>query len=227
MRRSFLALAAAAALALPGSADAQLGVAARAGTLGIGGEVALGLGSALVVRGGMGLVPLEVPVSFWDIGTETDVKLHLPDRWYNIGADLYLGGPFRIGAGLLFKSTNLSVTGTVQGTAQIDIGGVPYSATEIAEIEGRLVSKDRAPYVLIGFGKHTSTGIGLFVDLGLAMTGEPTIELEATQGDRAVIDSPPFQALLADEQQTLQDALPTWSKYWPIVNIGLRVGLGG
>ena len=106
------------------------------------------------------------------------------------------------------------------------IGGVTYTATDVAEVEGRLVSKDKAPYVLIGFGKHTSSGIGLFLDLGVAMTGDPTVELEATSGNATVINSAAFQDRLRQEEISLQDDLPTYAKYWPIFNIGLRIGIG-
>lgn len=228
MKKTVLALAAAAALVLPGTAQAQLGVAGRAGTLGLGGEAALGLGSSLVIRGGLGLMPLEVDAtSFWDVGNDVEATLKLPETWYNIGADLYLGGSFRIGGGMLFKPDDPTVVGTVEGSASIEIGGRTYTASDVAEVEGRLVSKEQAPYVLIGFGKHTATGIGLFLDLGVAFTGDPTVELEATSGNPTVINSADFQAQLAQERQNLQDDLPTYAKYWPILNIGIRIGLGG
>lgn len=227
MKKTLLALATVAMLAVPGTAQAQFGVAARAGTLGIGGEAALGLGDALVVRGGIGLMPLEVDAtSFWDVGNDVEATLKLPKTWYNIGADLYLGGSFRVGAGMLFKPDDPTVTGTVEGTASIEIGGQTYTASDVAEVEGRLVSKEQAPYVLIGFGKHTSQGIGLFLDLGVAFTGDPTVELEATSGNPTVINSSQFQSQLAAEEQSLQDDLPTYAKYWPILNIGLRIGVG-
>jgi len=228
MRKTLLTLVAVATLAVPAAAQAQIGIAGRAGTLGLGGEAALGLGDALVIRGGIGLMPLEVDAtSFWDVGNDVEATLKLPDTWYNVGADLYLSGSFRIGGGMLFKPDDPTVTGSVTGTASIDIGGVTYTASEIAEVEGRLVSKDQAPYVLIGFGKHTSQGIGLFLDLGVAMTGDPTVELEATSGNSTVINSAEFQSRLRAEEQSLQDDLPTYAKYWPILNIGLRIGIGG
>lgn len=228
MKKTLLALVTVATLALPGLAEAQIGIAARAGTLGIGGEVALDLGDALVLRGGLGLMPFEVDASsFWDPGNGVSVKLELPSTWYNVGADLYLGGSFRIGGGMLFKSDDPRVTGTVEGTASIDIDGVTYTATDVAEVQGRLVSKDQAPYVLIGFGKHTSSGIGLFLDLGIAFTGDPTVELEATSGNPTIIDSAVFREQLSREALSLQNDLPTYAKYWPILNIGLRIGVGG
>lgn len=228
MRKSLLVLTAAALVALPGALSAQgFGVAARAGTLGIGAEGALGLSDNLVIRGGLGLMPFELdPTSFWDPGNDVDATLTLPETWFNIGADLYLGGGFRIGGGMLFKPDDPTVTGSLTGTASIEIGGQTYTATEVAEVVGTLNSKDQAPYVLIGFGKHTSSGIGLFLDLGVAMLGEPEVTLEATSGNPTVINSAEFKSRLASEAQNIEDDAGTYLKFWPILNIGIKFGIG-
>lgn len=228
MKKSLFVLVTAALVALPGTLSAQgFGVGARAGTLGIGAEGALGLTDAFVVRGGIGLMPLELdPTSFWDPGTDVEATLKLPKTWYNIGADLYLGGGFRIGGGMLFKPDDPTLTGSLTGSASIDIGGTTYTATDVAEVKGTLVSKSSAPYALIGFGKHTKTGIGLFLDLGVAMLGDPEVKLEATKGNPTVINSATFQNRLRQEEQSIEDDVGTYLKYWPILNIGIRFGVG-
>lgn len=228
MKRRVFALGVAAILALPLSATAQgFGIAARAGTLGIGAEAALGLSPNFAIRGGLGLMPLTTDATrFWDVGNDVKADLTLPKTWYNIGADLYLGGGFRIGGGMLFKPDDPTIDGTLTGTASIEIGGQTYTASQVAGVTGTLDSKNQAPYVLIGFGKHTSAGIGLFLDLGVAFLGDPAITLEAT-GDPTVINSAEFQSRLAQERQNLDNDLPTWAKkYWPILNLGLKFGLG-
>ena len=227
MRKSLVAVTVASLMFVPGAVTAQgFGIAGRAGTLGIGAEAALGLSGPLVVRGGIGLMPLEIdPSSFWEPGTDVDATLKLPETWYNIGADLYLGGSFRIGGGMLFKPDDPTLTGTLTGSASIEIGGTTYTATDVAEVTGTLNSKDSAPYVLIGFGKHTSSGIGLFLDLGVAFLGEPEVELSAI-GNAAVIGSDAFQSRLRSEEQTLEDDVGQYLKYWPLINFGLRIGVG-
>lgn len=96
----------------------------------------------------------------------------------------------------------------------------------MAGITGKLVSKARAPYVLIGFGKHTSSGIGLFLDLGMVLLGDPDVQLTAT-GNSSLINSSDFESRLRTEEQSLENKAGTYLKYWPIVNLGLRVGIGG
>ncbi len=227
MRRFLPALTTAALILAPAGLAAQgFGVAGRAGTLGVGAEGALALSEGFVLRGGASLLPVEIdPTSFWDVGSDVEATLKLPETWYNIGADLYLGGVFRIGGGLLFKPDDPTLDARLTGTASIEIGGQTYTASDVAQVTGTLKSKSTAPYVLIGFGKHTKTGIGLFLDLGVALLGDPEVQLSAT-GNPTVVNSSEFQSRLRSEEQSLQDDAGTYLKLWPIVNIGLKIGVG-
>jgi hypothetical protein len=218
MKKTVLALAAVALLAVPGVAEAQLGIAGRVGTLGVGGEAALGFGD-IVIRGGMGLAPLEPTATIDDI----EVTLKLPEKWYNIGVDLYLGSAFRIGGGMLFKSEDPTLEGVL--TATTDIGGRAFTPDELGTLTGTLDSEDKAPYVLIGFGKHTAKGIGLFLDLGVAFTGDPEITLDATGGTFS--DATALRGYLDTEAANFEEDVGSYLKYWPILNIGLRIGVGG
>lgn len=223
MRKSILTLSTALFLAVPAAVSAQgLGIAARAGTLGVGAEIALGLTDAFVIRGGLGLTPLEPSLTIDDI----DFTLTLPETWFNVGADLYLGGSFRIGGGMLFKADDFSIVGEITGSTTIEIGDERYDATQVSQLRGTLDSEKQAPYVLIGFGKHTSSGIGLFLDLGAAFLGDSNVILTAT-GDPAVVNSPEFQAELRKQETNIEDDFASYIKIWPIVNIGLRIGVGG
>lgn len=219
MRKSVLALSAAALVVAPMGVAAQgFGVAGRAGTLGLGAEAAVELTDNFVVRGGVGLMPLEPSATIDNI----DFTLKLPDTWINIGADLYLGGGFRIGGGMLFKPDDPTLEATITGSQTIEIGDQTYTATDVATVTGTLDSKDSAPYALIGFGRHTRRGIGLFLDLGVAFTGEPTVSLEATG---ASVNTTEFQNELRKQERNLEDDAGTYLKLWPILNVGIRVGI--
>ncbi|HIF24052.1 MAG TPA: hypothetical protein EYQ27_19630 [Gemmatimonadetes bacterium] len=219
MRKSILALSTALILVLPPVVSAQgFGVAGRVGTLGVGGEVALGLTSAFVIRGGAGVSPFDPSVTINDV----DVTLKLP-QWYNVGADLYLGGSFRVGGGMLFKSEDPSIEGVF--TANQDIGGRSFTPAELGTLTGVLASNSQAPYVLIGFGNHTSTGIGLFLDLGVAFLGDPEISLASSGG--AFGDQAELISRLNAEAADWEDQAGSYLNYWPILNIGLRIGVGG
>lgn len=215
--RLFFALAAAWALA-PSAIAAQLGIAARAGTLGIGGELALGLSDRLVARGGLGLTSYTVSTTFDDI----DVELALPENWYNVGLDLYLNSALRVGGGLLFKSEDPSLVGNLEGP--VDIGGRTFTPDEVGTLTGTLMSKERAPYLLIGFGRHTASGFGLSLDVGAAFTGEPGVTLDAEGGTFS--DEQELQFRLDQEARNFEEDMKTYLRIWPILSLGLRLGLG-
>ena len=220
MRKTILALSLAVLLVVPVTVSAQgFGVAVRVGTLGVGGEAALGLTDAFVIRGGLGFMPFEPSLTYDDI----DFTLTLPETWFNVGADLYLGNSFRIGGGMLFKPDDPSIVAEVTGSATIEIGDQTYTSTQVTQLSGTLDSRDQAPYVLIGFGKHTSTGIGLFLDLGVAFLGDPDLGLTAI-GDPTVVNSAEFQAELRKQEQNIVDDYNL--ELWPILSLGLRIGVG-
>lgn len=216
MKKTVLGLAIAAVVAAPSAVAGQgLGVAARAGTLGAGGEVALALSNSLVVRGGLSWMPLDIDATIDDV----DVTISLPKTWFNIGVDLYLTGALRIGAGFLFKPDDFELT-SVFDTDQ-DIGGVLFTPQEIGTLTGRVDVGDRVPYALIGFGKHTSSGIGLSLDVGAAFLEEPSVSL-AADGTAAAT----MQPQLTIEAQDFETEIPTWAKIWPILSLAIRIGVG-
>ncbi|MEX2470583.1 MAG: hypothetical protein WEA34_00285 [Gemmatimonadota bacterium] len=204
--------------ALPRAGEAQLGVAVRGGSLGLGVDAGLALGERLVVRGGVGVLPFDITGTLDDI----EMTLELPRTWYNVGVDLYLTGPMRIGAGFLFKSDDVLLSATPT-TAQ-DIGGQEFTPEQIGTLTGTLDNGDRAPYVLIGFGKHTASGFGLTLDLGLAFQEETLVTLDASGG--TLSDDPQFRDRLDAEETRIENDLPTYIDLWPILSLGFRIGLG-
>lgn len=204
--------------AFPRAGEAQLGVAARGGSLGLGVDAGLALGERLVVRGGVGVLPFEITGTLDDI----EMTLELPRTWYNLGVDLYLTGPMRIGAGFLFKSDDVLLSATP--TTPQDLGGQEFTPEQIGTLTGTLDNGDRAPYVLIGFGKHTASGFGLTLDLGLAFQEETLVTLDASGG--TLSDDPQFRDRLDAEETRIENDLPTYIDLWPILSLGFRIGLG-
>jgi len=200
----------------PGALAAQgVGLGARAGTLGLGGEVAIEVTPSLVVRGGLGIVPFEPSMTFSDV----DVSLKLPTV-YNVGVDLYLNGAVRVGGGILFRSGDPELKGEFN-TSQ-DIGGTTFTPQELGTLTGVLDAKNRAPYVLLGFGRHTAEGTGLFLDLGIVVTGEPDVRLSASGG--TLSDDPSTVDALRLEAADFEDDMRSYLKIWPILSLGIRFG---
>lgn len=219
MRDRVLIIAALSALLAPGQALAQgVGLGVRAGTLGIGAEGAVGLTGNLVVRGGIGLMPWE-PEQDID---EITYSLNLPDTWFTLGLDLYLAGPLRVGAGLLYKPDDPSLSARL--LSETEIGNEIYTPEQVGTLRATLNARRKAPYLIVGLGRHDNPGLGLSLDLGVAFLGKPGFTLTAEGG--TLIDDPTFEVNLRAEEVNLESDAGFLLQYWPILNVGLRLGIG-
>lgn len=201
----------------PAAATAQFGIAPRVGTLGLGGEAAVELSDRFVLRGGAGLSKIEMGTQF----STVPVKLEFPDAWYNVGLDFYLNSAFRIGGGMAFKPDDPSLRGDFTGP--VEIGGVLLTPQEVGTLTGAIDMDDKAIFALIGFGRHTANGNGLFVDFGAIIFGSPRVTLAA---DGGTYPQDQLDRLLVQEATNFEQDMKPWLEIWPILNIGIRIGIG-
>jgi hypothetical protein len=192
-------------------------IGARAGTLGLGGELALGLTDYVVVRGGYGWFPLEFKGTYDDV----DYTVSPPSSMGTVGIDLYPGGgSFRLMGGILLREGDISM----ETDELVDLGEIGDNEyEELGTLRGTLVTKSTAPFAGIGFGRHTRAGFGLSMEFGVAFVGDPDVELEASG---PVTSVPGFQEDLQREADYLKEDLGGILKFWPIVSIGMKIPLG-
>jgi hypothetical protein len=217
MRRSFVFAAFAGALlvcAQPGVA--QLGIAAKAGTTGVGGELSFGLGSRLALRGSATAIPMKPTGTF----SEVEYQVEPPTPMFTAGVDLHLMGGMRLFGGVLFGADQLTLDGTYNGSVQFGNQTYQGSGTVNALVE----TSSTAPYFGIGFGQTVGRGLGFFFDMGAAILGKSTVSLTATG---PVTLAPDYEADRLKEQQNIQDNIDKYAKVFPMVSFGLRFGLGG
>ena len=219
MKKTAVALAALIALAAPELASGQVSIGARAGTLGLGGEVSFGFTRMIAVRGGIGLVPYEFDGEF----SEVTYTVSPPERIWNVGVDVYpFGGGLRLSAGMLNRPAFELVA---EGQRQAEISGQTYQGD--INIQGEITNeKETAPYATIGFGRATGRGLGFFIDAGAAFMGEGQMTLTGTCTVRQTGDNCPsnFQAELNEEADQAEEDFGGYVKLWPILNIGIRFG---
>ncbi len=204
-------------LAIPQTLVGQtFAIGARAGTLGFGAEAALGLSDHLVVRGGLGSFIFDFTGDYGEV----EYTVTPPSMTGTLGIDLYPGGgSFRLMAGLMFRDGDFEMeSGNVTEHGPIEIGEGEYD--EPGTLHGTLATKSTAPFLGIGFGRHTDGGFGFFVDLGVAFVGEADVTLEA-QGPIATV--PGFQEDLEREAQFIEDEAAPYLKYWPILSLGVKI----
>jgi hypothetical protein len=135
-----------------------------------------------------------------------------------------LGPLFRISGGLVYAKNKVDATGKPNGTIYV-IDGQPYNASDVGELNGQLkASRSVAPYLGIGFGRVSGTGINFYADFGVMFQGGASVNLSASCGPTtpaATCDA--IRSSVAQEQQKLEDDVKAF-KYWPVANIGVTVG---
>ncbi len=210
-------------MAAPTTASAQgFAIGARAGTLGLGGEVALGLSDMFAIRGGFGVFPYEYDGTF----DGEDYTVTFPTSIWSVGMDLYLGGgPIRLMGGIMGRSGDIDVEKKFDGT--VNIGGSPYSSS--GTLSGTLAQSSVAPFAGIGFGKHTKGGFGFFLDLAVAFTGEPDVstQISGPITSQAGIDQNQLALDVQQEAVDIKDDAGSYLEYWPVVSIGFKIPLSG
>ncbi|HWP36732.1 MAG TPA: hypothetical protein VNL18_04175 [Gemmatimonadales bacterium] len=217
MKRTFV-LAAIAAVVTTSTVNGQgipISIGVRASTLGLGGELALGLTDRVELRGVGNYFSLDRDMDLSGTPFNVDLKLR------SAGAllDLYLAGPLRLTAGGMWNGNNLSGNATISGT--VSIGDSTYTATQVGRLDATLDFKKFAPYV--GFGFSGRGRVSFFFDLGLVLQGSPDISYVPT----TTLTGAARTTLLAevDKEITQVEDDISFFKYYPVVGLGLRFKL--
>jgi hypothetical protein len=193
----------AAALAAAGSAHAA-GIGVRAGTTGIGADVAWSVAPTLSARIGYSALNWNKDVS--TDRTTYDGKLKLSNL--NTFLDFSPLGPFRLTGGFIFNNNRYDVHGDLLG----------------GSLSGDVkAGRSAAPYLGIGYGNVSGLGVNFYADLGIMFQGSPRARLNANCGGLSASGCTALQSEVAAEQQRLEDKLKDF-KYYPVANIGITIG---
>jgi hypothetical protein len=214
-------LLASVALLTPRRGDAQIrehvweiGVAARVGTLGFGAEVGTPLNDYFRLRGGLGILPVEVSTTI--SGIEYDIRLPSPNGWLHLDFFPVLEG-FRVTTGLLYSPDDYHFDATP--SAPIRIGNHDYEAADIGTLKTKVIFSDFVPYLGVGYGSPNGEGFGLMVDLGMGFRSAPDGNIKVTGPARGSylleLDLEREWSEVLDDVQNL--------KYLPSFSLGLRI----
>jgi len=192
----------------------ELAVAAKAGTLGLGGDLTTNVIPQVNLRAGVQWLGFDFDAQFDDIDYDVDVDSLYPlvlVDWYPFN------GSFRVSGGVLFNASDVQLQAKLGTSVEID--DVTYTAAEVGTLRGDVEFRSVAPYIGIGWGNALGrTGRwGLATDLGVAFTGSPDIDLSATG---PIATDPTFQARLAEEEKDIEDDLEFF-KIYPVLSISL------
>jgi hypothetical protein len=193
-----------------------LAVSVKAGTAGVGGEVAVPMSPRLALRGGLGWLPIEYHGTY----AEQRYRIEPPGTYLTVGADLTLLGPLRLMGGFLRRSEPVRFDADLEGESRV--GDQTYTAE--GRLQGEVRSATTAPYLGLGLGRTVGSGLGVYLDLAVAFTGDPELDLDASG---PITEAPGFQADLERERTRAQAELDAYYRYWPVISLGVRIGLGG
>ena len=194
------------ALAACGAAQAA-GVGVRAGTTGIGADLAWGIAPTLSARVGYSALKWGYDVNTSNASYNGDVKLS------NLSGllDFHPFGPaFRLTGGVIVNDNKYQATGRPNGIAG------SFDAT----VESR---RRAAPYLGIGWGNVAGAGVNFYADLGVMFMGSPKATINANCTGLTGPQCTQVQNAAAAQQAELEDKLKAFKAY-PVLNLGLTIG---
>jgi hypothetical protein len=208
--------------ASPGAAEVALG--AKAGTLGAGAELTVGLSPQLNTRLGVNGFDYSDRREASDIEYDAEASL----RTATALLDWHPGGHgFRLTGGVVYNGTEVTGNSLPPASGFYDLGGVPVPVGILGTLDAKADFDPVVPYAGLGWGNAVAEGkkLGFFVDLGVIFQGEADVELTPNLPANSPINTTPgardaLEILLAREERDLENEASDYDLY-PVVSIGL------
>ena len=202
------------------AASGDVGVGGKAGTLGAGVEVMLGLHDDLALRGGINYIKFdfESTISEIDYTMEPEFKnMTMLVDWHPFS------GAFRLTGGFSLNDNKVNLDGSVnRGLIPPQYSQYAY-LTDLVHLQGTVEFNAFAPYAGLGWSSsHGESGWGVSCDLGILFQGAATVsDLSVVSG----VDYGGFQVevndYLEEQKKGIQDELDKY-EYYPVASIMLN-----
>ncbi len=197
-----------------GAHGADLSLAVRFGTLGIGGEISKLLTPHVGIRAGGNYFSYNKNFNNNNVSYDASLKFEA----FSGLLDLYPAsrGAFHFTAGLMTRPITLTGSG-VPSNGSFDINQHTYTTGQVGTLTETAQWGSALPYVGLGFGTPASksAGLGFLFDLGVGI-GKPTVTLTATgAGSNAQLNSD-LNAQIAKQQKDANN-IPVY----PVMSLGL------
>lgn len=177
------------------AAHADWGIGARAGTLGLGVDIARSFTPLFNARLGVNRYSYGFDVESSDVDYDADLEL---DSVHALIDFHPWAGNFRFTGGLVSNDNRIEASGTHSSGAQVE-GEVDFDST--------------APYAGIGWGNYTSgfSPVWWSIDLGIMAQGSPRVDISSSGLSNAEEE---------EEERDLEDELSEFDTY-PVFSVGL------
>jgi hypothetical protein len=225
MTKSKWTLAAAALFFLaaqPGRA--QVAIAGKAGSLGLGLELTVGISPQVNARiGGNAFNYSDDDREVSGIVYDAKAKL----RTATALLDWHPGGhAFRLTGGVVYNDTRIEGTSRTPASGLYDIGGVPVPVALVGTLSGKIDFNPTVPYVGLGWGNAVAPGkkVGFYADAGVMFQGRGRATLTPNIPANSPLNNPTARAaldvLLRREESEIEDKVADYTVY-PVVSLGL------
>jgi hypothetical protein len=198
--------------AAPESSAGNVGITAKIGTLGFGGELSVGLGEYLGLRLGGNAFAWEGDQDVEDNTIYGDLELQ---TWSAL-LDIYpFGGGFRLSGGAMLNDNNIKLRADVSEPVELD--DIDF---RLSDLHGEVTFSEFAPYVGFGYGNAAGAdGHWHFsCDFGVMFQGEPEISASATASNPAL--QPAVNRALDAEIDDIEDDAKNF-KFYPVISVGV------
>lgn len=205
----------------------RFGVAAEAGTLGLGVELATPLSRTLQIRGGADFLNFGYGLTV--DAAQYEGEAHL--RGGHINADWYpFGGSFRISPGVLVFASGFGASVSVAGGKTFELGDSTYTSSASDPVHGSAaISMERKmmPALTIGWGNLLGEGRqhwNIPFEIGAAYTGQYSVKLNlagtaCTEYACMSTATPQVQQSVSQEEGQLNETMKHYQVY-PIIGTG-------
>ncbi|HYG64568.1 MAG TPA: hypothetical protein VEL74_18455 [Thermoanaerobaculia bacterium] len=209
----------------PGRAqeESRVALGAKAGTLGAGVELTVGLGRQVNTRLGFGAYSYSERREASDIEYDGEAKLRNGTAFL----DWHPGGRgFRLTGGLVYNDTEIQGESLTPASGVYNIGGVPVPASLVGRLEGTIDFDPIVPYAGLGWGNAVRGGgpWGFSLDLGVVFQGEGDVTLTPLIPANSPLNDPLARELLAiqleREAQDIEEDIADYDLY-PVLSLGV------
>ncbi len=221
-----LAIASGLCLSTSNALALDIGIGAKAGTLGAGLDLTVGVTEKVNLRGGFnqfsfdytGDIEDETSAGGASVTSTADYSTTLEFNTIAMLVDYHpFQSGFRLTAGAILNNNELRGT-AIAGDQTIEIGN--YTSSQGADLQAdvSITFPKTAPYLGIGYdsSRYSKSGLSFTYDLGVMFQGEPTASVALSGSDASQVSQADIDAEVADINETLADFT-----IYPVMNLGL------
>jgi hypothetical protein len=213
-----------------GADEKVLGIGVKAGTLGLGAELAIPISKHFNARLGYNGLKYSrtfdsnIDVAGITSSAEFDGDLNLSNVTAMLDWHPYVGkygqrgaSPFRLTAGYVMNNNELDAESNFQPGDVITVGGNPYLIGSSSDQLSGNVAFSSGLYLGVGWGNAADAkGWSFSADLGVLIQGTPDVTLKV----HGNLDGQITESDLRAQEQETEDGLDEF-KYYPVASVGM------